>query len=152
MLCVDLQGWNMGGSEREAQEGGDICILIADSCCTCKAITCKFKKIFKLKVSKNKITRDVGWGRKVVPEGGNVCICITDLRASQVALVVKNPLANAGDIRDSGSTPGSRRSPGGGYGNPLQHSFLEQRSLVGCSPWIAKSQTGLMRLSSRAAV
>ena len=45
MLCVDLQGWDMGGSEREAQEGGDICIFIADSCCTCKAITCKFKKI-----------------------------------------------------------------------------------------------------------
>ena len=65
MLCVDLQGWDMGGSEREAQEGGYICIFIADLCCTCKAITCKFKKIIKLKVSKNKITREVGWGRKV---------------------------------------------------------------------------------------
>ena len=34
-------------------------------------------------------------------------------------LEAKNPPANAGDIRDMGSTPGSGRSPGGGYGNPL---------------------------------
>ena len=40
--------------------------------------------------------------------------------ASQVALVVKNPPANAGDVRDSGSTPRSGRSPGGGHGKPLQ--------------------------------
>ena len=39
--------------------------------------------------------------------------------------MVKNPLANAGDIRDSGSIPGSERSPGGGHGNPLQCSCLE---------------------------
>ena len=45
--------------------------------------------------------------------------------ASQVALVVKNLPANAGDIRDAGSIPGSGRSPGGGHGNPLQHSCLE---------------------------
>ena len=37
----------------------------------------------------------------------------------QVALVVKNPPANAGDIRDMGSIPGSGRSPGEGNGNPL---------------------------------
>ena len=45
--------------------------------------------------------------------------------ASQVALVVKKPLANAGDIRDAGSIPGSGRSPGGGHGNPLKYSCLE---------------------------
>ena len=45
--------------------------------------------------------------------------------ASQVVLVVKNLPANAGDIRDTGSIPGSRRSPGGGHGNPLQYSCLE---------------------------
>ena len=45
--------------------------------------------------------------------------------ASQVALVVKNPPANAGDLRDVGSIPGSGRSQGGGYGNPLQYSCLE---------------------------
>ena len=45
--------------------------------------------------------------------------------ASQVALVVKNPPANAGDIRDSGSIPGSGRFPGEGHDNPLQYSCLE---------------------------
>ena len=46
--------------------------------------------------------------------------------ASQVVLVVKNPPARAGDVRDMGSIPGSGRSPGGGHGNPLQHSCLEK--------------------------
>ena len=41
--------------------------------------------------------------------------------------VVKNPLANAGDAGDVGSTPGSGRSPGGENGNPLQDSCLENR-------------------------
>ena len=45
--------------------------------------------------------------------------------ASQVELVVKNPLAKAGDVRDVSSIPGSRRSPLGGHGNPLQYSCLE---------------------------
>ena len=45
--------------------------------------------------------------------------------ASQVALVVKNPPANAGDIGDPGSTPGWGRFPGGGHGDPLQDSCLE---------------------------
>ena len=47
------------------------------------------------------------------------------LGASQVALVVKNLLANAGDIWDLGSIPGSGRFPGGGHDNPLQYSCLE---------------------------
>ena len=42
-----------------------------------------------------------------------------------MALVVKNPPANAGDIRDMGSVPGSERSPGEGKGNPLQYSCLQ---------------------------
>ena len=50
-------------------------------------------------------------------------------------LVVKNLFASAGDIRDTGSIPRLGRSPGGGHGNPLQYSCLEnphgQRSLVG---------------------
>ena len=45
-------------------------------------------------------------------------------QASQAALVVKNPPANAGDIRDAGSIPGSGRSPAGGRSNPLQYSCL----------------------------
>ena len=40
-------------------------------------------------------------------------------------LVVKNSPATAGDIRDTGSIPGSGKSPGGGHGNPLQCSCLE---------------------------
>ena len=39
--------------------------------------------------------------------------------------MVKNPPANAGDIRYAGSMPGSGRSPGGRHGNPLQYSCLE---------------------------
>ena len=49
-------------------------------------------------------------------------------RVSQVALVVKNSPANAGDVRDTGSIPESGRSPGKGNGNPLQYSFPE-------NPW-----------------
>ena len=45
--------------------------------------------------------------------------------ASQVALVVKNPPANEGDLRDAGSIPGSGSSPGEWNGNPLQYSSLE---------------------------
>ena len=45
--------------------------------------------------------------------------------ACQVALVVKNPPTNAGDTGDVGSIPGSGESPGGGHGNPLQYSCLE---------------------------
>ena len=44
------------------------------------------------------------------------------LGASQVPLVVKNPLANAGDIRDTGSILGPEDSPGGGHGNSYQYS------------------------------
>ena len=50
---------------------------------------------------------------------------LVEFPASQVALVVKKPPANAGNIRDEGSIPGSGRSPGGQHGNPLQNSCLE---------------------------
>ena len=42
-----------------------------------------------------------------------------------MSLVVKNLPANAGDLRDPGSIPGLGRSPEGGHGSPLQHSYLE---------------------------
>ena len=74
-------------------------------------------------------TRDQAAGEKglgLLTDEGVTCVrnwaCI---QASQVALVVKNPPANAGDIRDVGSIPGSGRSPGGGHGDPLQYSCLE---------------------------
>ena len=52
------------------------------------------------------------------------------IRASQVVLAIKKLPANAGDIRDASSIPGSGRSPGEGNGNPLQ--------LVGYSPYSHK--------------
>ena len=45
--------------------------------------------------------------------------------AAKVTVAVKNPPDNTGDTRDMGSIPGSGRSPGGGHGNPLQWSCLE---------------------------
>ena len=72
--------------------------------------------------------------------------------ASQVALVVKNPPANAADIRDMVSIPGLGGSPGGGHGKPLQYSCLENPMDRGA--WkatvhrVALSWTWLKRLSS----
>ena len=61
---------------------------------------------------------------------------------SQVALVVKNPPANAGDARDAGSIPGLGRSLGGGNGNPFQYSCLENPTEKGAcwatAHWVAK--------------
>ena len=71
---------------------------------------------------------------------------------SQVVLVVKNLPANAGDIRDMGLILGWGRSPGGGHGNPLQYSCLEnphrQRSLVGYGPWDHKESDVTQQLST----
>ena len=39
--------------------------------------------------------------------------------------MIKNPPANAGDVKDEGLNPGSGRSPGEGHSNPLQYSCLE---------------------------
>ena len=52
-------------------------------------------------------------------------VFLARLGASQVVPVVKNLLANAGDLRDMGSIPGLGRSLGGGHSNPLQYSCLE---------------------------
>ena len=71
--------------------------------------------------------------------------------ASQVVLVVKNPPANAGDLRDEGLIPGWGRSPGGGNGNPLQYLCLENPTVRGA--WhatvhgVTKSWTRLKQLS-----
>ena len=64
-----------------------------------------------------------------------------------VALVVKKLPANAQHIRDVGSVPGLGRSPGGGHGNPLQYSCLENHRSRGAY-WatvhrVIKSQTRL---------
>ena len=52
-----------------------------------------------------------------------------------MALVIKNPPANAGDIGDTGSILGSGRSPGGGNGNPFQYSCLETSVDRGAIGW-----------------
>ena len=54
-----------------------------------------------------------------------------------MVLVIKNPLAGAGDVRDESSVPESGRSPGGGHGNPLQYSCLENPMDRGAwqAPW-----------------
>ena len=49
--------------------------------------------------------------------------------------MVKNPPANAGDLRDMGLIPGSGRSPKGGHGNPLQYAYLE--NLMDRGTWLA---------------
>ena len=50
---------------------------------------------------------------------------VIPIGASQFVLVVKNPLANAGNIRDTCLISGLRRSPGGGHGYTLQYTCLE---------------------------
>ena len=73
-------------------------------------------------------------------------------RASQVLLVVTNPPVNAGDIRDTGSIPGSRRSPRGEHGNPFQYFCLEnpmdRRAWRATVHSVAESWTQLKRLST----
>ena len=53
--------------------------------------------------------------------------------SSQLAVVVKNPLANAGDVRDVGLILGLGRSPGEGNGNPLKYTCLENPMDIGAS-------------------
>ena len=69
-------------------------------------------------------------------------------------LQVKNLPANAGASRDLGWIPGSRRSPEGRHGYPLQYSCLEnphgQQSVVGYSPWGCKESDTTEQLSMHA--
>ena len=66
--------------------------------------------------------------------------------------MVKNLPTNAGDIKALSLIPGLGRYPGGGHGNPLQYSCLEnphgQRSLAGYSPWGRKELDMTERLST----
>ena len=70
-----------------------------------------------------------------------------------MALVVKNP-ANAADVRDTSSIPEPGRSPGGGHGNPLQYSCLENPMDRGAwwatVHWVGESQIQLKQLSTHA--
>ena len=76
----------------------------------------------------------------------------SDMSDMQMIQVVKNPLANAGDLKDKGSVPGLGRSPGGGHGNPLQYSCLKNPMDRGVQ-WaavhkVSKSVTWLKRLNT----
>ena len=77
--------------------------------------------------------------------------CTTGFPSGSVG---KESACNAGATGDVASIPGSGRSPGGGHGNPLQYSCLEnpqgQRSLVGYSPWGCKESDTTERLSTQA--
>ena len=87
------------------------------------------------------------WGRRESDTTERLTLLLLNtVQASQVAPVVKNPPARAGDV---GSIPGLGRSPGGGHGNSLQFSCLENPRDRGGCPWasmatvhgVAKSQT-----------
>ena len=95
-----------------------------------------------------------------IPEWGHLhkyaqisLILSGELHSPQMALVVRHPPANAGDIRDTGLIPGSRRFPGGGHSNPLQYSCLDNPMNRGA--WqaivhrVAKSQTCMHTLCNR---
>ena len=81
----------------------------------------------------------------------NLRFYIQFIWVSHMALVVKNPPANAGDITDVGLIPGLGRSLGGGHGNPLRYSCLENPMDRGgwqaTVHWVSKSQTRLKWLS-----
>ena len=72
--------------------------------------------------------------------------------ACHVALQIKNLPAKARNIRDSGSIPGSGRTPGRGHGNPLQYSCLEnpcgQRRLQATVHRVSQSQIRMKQLSA----
>ena len=65
--------------------------------------------------------------------------------------MVKNPPANAVDIRDAGSVPRSGRFPGGGHDNPLQYPCLQnpmdREVWWGIVHRVARNQTQLKQLS-----
>ena len=74
-----------------------------------------------------------------------IIISCRHTETSQVVLVIKNPPANAGNIKDAGLIPGLGRSPRAGRGNSLQYSCLEnpmdRRAWQAMVHRVAKSQT-----------
>ena len=80
---------------------------------------------------------------------------LEEFESSQVALVVKNPPANAGDSKDLSSIPGSGISPGEGDENPLQYSYLENpmdRGAWRASPWGCRESDITERLSTHSEI
>ena len=81
-----------------------------------------FKKIYEGELDNSTLVTEIQWTLKV-------------MRASWMVLVVMNLPANAGDVRDTCSISGLGRSPGGGTGNSLQCSCLENPLIRGA--WLA---------------
>ena len=115
---------------------------------------CEFISIIKEKWRESKMKEERIY-RAIYHMRNSEYKCNTKLAwASQAALVVKNTPAKAGDLRATGSIPGSGRSLGGGHGNPLQYSCLG--NLMNRGAWkamvhsAAKSRTRLKWLSTQA--
>ena len=75
------------------------------------------------------------------------------MRGSQVALMVKNPPSNVGDVRDAGLIPELGRSPGGGPGNPQQYCLenpTDRGARWATDHGVAKGRTRLKQLNARA--
>ena len=87
----------------------------------------KIVSIQKVEMSTKYITQSLASNEcsKIQAAAHGFCMWISGHGTSQVALLGKNPPANAGDVRDTNSIPGWGRSPGGGHGDPLQCSCLE---------------------------
>ena len=83
------------------------------------------------------------WVCKTKNSQGQNCLFLI-WPSPHVALVVKNLPVNAGNVRDTGSIPGSGRSPGGGHGNPLQFLCLENP--VDRGAWGGYSSQGCKKL------
>ena len=115
-------------------------------------LKCSFSIAHDFTWIKNHTSKREGWG---VEKDWQFEISRCKL-ASQVALVVKNLPANAGDVRDSGLIPGSGRSPGGGHGDPLPYSCLEtsmdRRAWWAIVHRVAQSRTRLKRLSTHSRI
>ena len=107
-----------------------------------KTLICFWSFSQNISLGENQMPHDLQPGDYAYWKGSGV---------SQVALVVKNPPANAGDLRDVGLIPRSGRSPGEGHGNSVQCSCLENP--IDRGAWwatvygVAKSQTRLKWLS-----
>ena len=69
--------------------------------------------------------REGSWAQDLHAKSRQRCLTLCDSTGFPAGTMLKSLPANAGDVRDMGSTPGSRRFPGGGHSYPLQYSCLE---------------------------
>ena len=154
---AECQRQHLGGGYADV-----LCIITSTSLCVCKSAQCNFEDIKRNdlilfswlvqgKYVRSRITKAILLPILFYFETSRLREVGKTAGASQVALVVKSPPANAGDLRDTGSVPGSGISPGGGHGSPVQYSCLEnpmdREACRGTVHGVAKSQARLKRLS-----